>query len=58
MSTLNLQVKSEGPGSLLVFIAVPQPGVPQEAFEADAPPAFQVGYFCGGFFFTLYLILL
>lgn len=50
MSTLYLQVKSEGTEHLLVIPAIPQPGVPQEVFETDAPSSFQVGYF-----FTLYL---
>lgn len=43
MSTLNLQVKLKGPEHLLVFSIIPQPGVPQEVFETDAPSAFQVG---------------
>jgi hypothetical protein len=53
MSTLNLQVKSEGPGHLLVFAAIPQPGVSQEVLEADAPFAFQVGYFVA---FVIYFV--
>lgn len=45
MSTLNFQVKSEGPEHLLVITAILQSGVTQEVFETHAPSAFQVGYF-------------
>lgn len=53
MSTLNLQVQLKGPEHL-VFTAILQPGVPQEVFEADAPSAFQVGYFVLGPFYLYF----
>lgn len=54
MSTLNLQGKSEGPGHLLVFTAILQPGVPQEVFETDAPSAFPVGCFEAGYIYFVF----
>lgn len=53
MSTLNLQAKLKD-REYLGFTAIQHPGSPQEVFEADAPSAFQVGYFVVGPF-NLYL---